>query len=582
MRARSFLAGGAPLLCAMLVLPGPLVASAQEASPQATPGTALEVPLTNADGQDVGQATFTEDAGGVRLVIDVEGLGDGAHGWHLHAMGMCDPSGLEAFSTAGPHWNPTAQMHGAPDAEHHHAGDFGNITVDANGHGHAEITTSDYTLSDGPTSVQDADGTAIIIHDGEDDLVSQPSGNSGGRYACGVVAEPEEMMAPSGSGGAPTPEAEAEGVQLSPELVPFSDDLLQNLQVPEDFSIEVYAQGLTNPRMLGVSPDGLVYVTETSANTVRLLRDTDGDGTIDEAQVVSANLPYVHGITFHDGRAWLAGEKTIWAADVLDDGTLGELQTIVDDLPEGDQHGRHTIHFGPDGLLYVSIGSSCNACAETDPENATLLRMNPDGSDREIFAAGLRNTIGWAWSPETGDLWGMDHGSDWRGDEQPPEELNLLQANRNYGWPYCFGDQEVDKFLSYPPVGATPEQYCANTEAPVLTYDAHSAPIAMVFYDGTQFPEEYANDAFVAMRGSWNRSEPVGYKVVRIHFENGQPTEFEDFVSGWLLDDGAGQFGRVAGLAVAPDGSLLVTDDSNGVIYRVTYTGDASATPASS
>ena len=266
----------------------------------------------------------------------------------------------------------------------------------------------------------------------------------------------------------------------------------------------------------------------------------------------------------------------------MEDGTFGELQTIVDDLPEGDQHGRHTIHFGDDGLLYVSIGSSCNACAETDPENATLLRMNPDGSGREIFAAGLRNTIGWAWSPETGELWGMDHGSDWRGDEQPPEELNLLQADHNYGWPYCFGDQEVDKFLSYPPVGATPDQYCANTEAPVLTYDAHSAPIAMVFYDGAQFPEEYANDAFVAMRGSWNRSEPVGYKVVRIHFENGQPTEFEDFVSGWLLDGGSGQFGRVAGLAVAPDGSLLVTDDSNGVIYRVSYTGDGSATPASS
>ncbi len=528
-----------------------------------------EVPLLDAAGAEIGVATFSEGDGGVMLSLQVEGLEPGEHAWHLHAMGMCDSSGLEPFSTAGPHWNPTAKMHGGPNDEQHHAGDFGNLTASEDGLAAAEITTSDFTLDDGPTSVNDEDGTAIIVHEGMDDLVSQPAGNSGARYACGVVAEPVMMPV---AAGPPSPEASVDGNLLTPEQVPFSQELLGQLQAPEGFEIAVLAQGLSNPRMMAVGPDGTVYVTQTAANTVSALRDPDSDGVADTPEVVASNLPSVHGIAFEQSQVYLAGEKHVWVAEVMDDGSFGEPQVLVDDLPDGGQHSRRTIAVGPDGMLYVSIGSSCNACAESNPENATMLRMNPDGSEREIFAAGLRNTIGWDWSPETGELWGMDHGSDWRGDDQPPEELNQIAAGNNYGWPYCFGEKEVDAFLSNPPPGATPEQYCVNTEAPVLTYQAHSAPIGMLFYEGAQFPEEYQGDAFVAMRGSWNRAEPTGYKIVRVTFEDGQPTAIEDFITGWLLEDGAAHFGRIAGLTVTPDGALLISDDTNGVIYRVAYT----------
>jgi glucose/arabinose dehydrogenase len=168
----------------------------------------------------------------------------------------------------------------------------------------------------------------------------------------------------------------------------------------------------------------------------------------------------------------------------------------------------------------------------------------------------------------------MDHGSDWRGDDQPPEELNLIEEGNNYGWPYCFADQQVDPYLSVPPPGMTKAEFCAQSTGPVLTYQAHSAPIAMVFYTGEQFPEEYQNDAFVAMRGSWNRQEPVGYKIVHVDFdEAGQPTAIEDFITGWLREDEVAHFGRVAGLLVLDDGSMLISEDTNGVIYHVTYTG---------
>ncbi len=483
----------------------------------ATPATAspLEIPLLDVAGEDAGIATFEESGDGMVMIsVTVEGLAPGEHGIHIHETGTCAPAGLEPFSSAGGHYNSTGGSHGGPDDPMAHAGDFGNLTVAEDGTGMLELSTDRFTLSEGPTSLFDEDGSSIVVHEMTNDLMTDPAGMSGARVTCGVVAEP--MMT------AATPEALGmEGAILNPEHVPFSDDLLAELQAPDGFEISVYAQGLTNPRMLTVVADGIVVVSQPAANQVSVLRDTDADGMVDESEVVATNQPMVQGMVIEGEQLYLAGENTIWAADLMEDGTLGAPTVMVDDLPDGDQHGRHTVAFGPDGMLYVSVGSSCNVCVETIEENATIMRMNPDGSDRTIFASGLRNTLGWGWHSETGELWGMDQGSDWRGDDQPPEELNLLVEGGNYGWPYFFGDREVDHYNSQSPAGSTTEQYCALTESPALNYQAHSSPIGMVCYMADQFPADYQGDAFVAMRGSWNRETVTGYKIVHVQFEDG-------------------------------------------------------------
>ena len=200
--------------------------------------------------------------------------------------------------------------------------------------------------------------------------------------------------------------------------------------------------------------------------------------------------------------------------------------------------------------------------------NATLVRSNIDGSNKKVFAKGLRNTIGFGWHPETDELWGMDHGIDWLGDDEQREELNLIKENLIYGWPYIYGEGKYNP-SDRPQGDTTYSQYAQLTTFPTLTYQAHAAPMQMAFYTGDRFPADYKNDAFVAMRGSWNRSVPAGYKIVRLHFENGKPVRFDDFLTGFLINGNQSHFARLVGVAVHPDGSILVSDDTNGVIYRV-------------
>ncbi|MBD2775218.1 PQQ-dependent sugar dehydrogenase [Iningainema tapete] len=368
---------------------------------------------------------------------------------------------------------------------------------------------------------------------------------------------------------------QVEGYLATPERLEFDESLLSQLKVPEGFQIEVFAKNLGNPRNLAVAPDGTVYVTRRDQEDVLALYDRDRDGRADGYNTVASGLPYVNGITIHENRLYFVTDKQLYVASLATEGIEGEPQLLIDNLPDAGQHPNRTLAFGPDGLLYISVGSTCNACNDTNPESATLLQAQPDGSNRTIYASGLRNTIGFAWHPETGELWGMDHGTDWRGNEQPPEELNLIRQGVNYGWPFCYADRRPDVYFQLNPRGTTKEQYCANTEPPVLTYTAHSAPLALLFYTGSQFPQEYQNDAFVTMRGSWNRLPPSGYKVVRVRYQDGKPVEFEDFITGFLNEEGTAQFGRPVGLAIAPDGALLFTDDTNGVIYRVSYTGES-------
>jgi glucose/arabinose dehydrogenase len=392
-----------------------------------------------------------------------------------------------------------------------------------------------------------------------------------------------------------------------PELVPATDERIAGLRVPEGFEVRVVMRDLVNPRMLAVGPDGSLYVTSPALSEVWRLRDLNGDGdTRDEGEqsivaskADSPDLGGVHGIAIAGIDVYLASVKAVFTA-TLADGQFASLRKIVDDLPDGGQHPNRTLAVGPDGKLYVSVGSDCNACPETNTEHASMLRLELDGTSAQnppqvihpvvardatvmlsprVFASGLRNTLGFDWHPSTGQLWGSDHGSDGLGDDIPPEELNQLVGGRSYGWPYCWADRQVDPVIDDPSKNVSKESYCQLTESFVFGYQAHSAPIAFVFYRGYQFPPEYRGDAFAVFRGSWNRTIATGFKVVRIHFEEGEPAArmgqddpVEDFLSGFLIDNDH-QFGRLAGLATDRDGSLLVSEDANGVIYRVSHTG---------
>jgi glucose/arabinose dehydrogenase len=375
----------------------------------------------------------------------------------------------------------------------------------------------------------------------------------------------------------------------APGYLPFDERLLASLRVARGFVISVFARPEGNARMMAIGAEGAIYLTRQQQGDVLLLRDRDGDGQAEEVRPVAAGLPLVHGVAVHDSTIFLIAPTTVWRAAILADGALGPPEVIIDDLPDGGQHRARTIEVGPDGRLYISVGSTCNACDETNPENATMLRANLDGSGREILARGLRHTVGFDWHPQTGELWGWDMGSDWRGNTIPPEEINRIEAGAHYGWPFCFGNRHIDRWLNVAPPDRSRAAFCAATAPPAVTYTAHSSGIGFAFYTGTQFPADYQGDAFVALRGSWNRTPPSGYKVVRVRFEDGVPVRVEDFVTGFLVDpkrrakllDGEraggtpplpGQsyfFARLAGLIVAPDGALLVADDTNGVIYRI-------------
>ncbi|OUJ74937.1 PQQ-dependent sugar dehydrogenase [Hymenobacter crusticola] len=360
--------------------------------------------------------------------------------------------------------------------------------------------------------------------------------------------------------------AQIKGYVFYPALTSATTTNVEQLKVPAGFAVNKFAEGIGKPRIMAVTSAGHVYVSDRDAGTVTLLQDTNNDGVAERKQVV-ATIKQAHGLAVQGSKLYIVAVKELYVADINMDGTLSAPRQLLNDLPDGGQHPNRTLAFGPDGQLYLSVGSTCNSCPEPNPELATMLVANPDGSGRRIFAKGLRNTIGFGWHPQTREFWGMDHGIDWLGDDEQKEELNKITQGADYGWPYIYGEGKYNP--GDRPDNMTYAEYAAKTTKPTLTYQAHSAPMAMVFYTASQFPAEYQNDAFVAMRGSWNRSKPSGYKVVRVHFENGQPVRFDDFLTGFLVNNDRSHFARLVGLAVNRDGSLLVSDDTNGVIYRV-------------
>jgi glucose/arabinose dehydrogenase len=340
------------------------------------------------------------------------------------------------------------------------------------------------------------------------------------------------------------------------------------IALPPGFAISVFAQGLNDPRMLAVGTDGALYVAERGAGRILRLPDRDGDGSLDTQQVVAKGLNAPSSLAFYqDGSLYVAETtRVLRLSDPDPQGAYQKQVVIVDGLPSGG-HSTRTVLFSPDySTLFVSIGSSCNVCIEQDARRAAIMAYNPDGSHARLYARGLRNAVGITFRPGTDELWATNNGRDLLGDDLPPETINLVQQGDDFGWPRCHAGRIVDPEFGGP-------QGCQGVNAPLVEMQAHSAPLGLAFYTGSQFPEAYRNDLFVAFHGSWNRSIPTGYKLVRIPVQAGQPGPVQDFAVGWLLPDGS-NWGRPVDVVTGSDGSLYISDDAGGKIYRISYTGN--------
>jgi glucose/arabinose dehydrogenase len=336
-----------------------------------------------------------------------------------------------------------------------------------------------------------------------------------------------------------------------------------DVNLPDDFNINIYAQKLKGPRFMALSPDDVVFVTEIRSGQVIALPDIDSNGGADKYLIKAKYLRNPHGIAFY--KDWLYVGETHQIVRYRYSGyknDLGKKEIIIPNLPRGG-HITKTIIFGNDNRLYLSMGSSCNVCEEKDKRRAAIMQFNADGSGGKIYAKGLRNSVGLTIHPKTSQIWASDNGRDWLGDDLPPEEINIIKEGKHYGWPKCYGDKIADPEINDP-------KFCKNTESPVFNMQAHSVPLGLTFYTGSQFPKEYWGDLFVAFHGSWNRSVPTGYKVVRIKIKDNMPVSIEDFASGWLK--GTTRTARPVDVLVNKDGSLLVSDDRGGKIFRISYT----------
>jgi glucose/arabinose dehydrogenase len=337
-------------------------------------------------------------------------------------------------------------------------------------------------------------------------------------------------------------------------LVP-QDIAGHTLYLQPGYKIGIFADNLSGPRNIVLGPRGAVYVALQGGGKVVRLVDVNGDGTADSTIDAATGLNGPFGIAFR-GDTMYVGEMT----QVTRFAPGGAAQHIVTGLPSGG-HSTRTVVFGPDGLMYVAVGSSCNVCGESDGRRAAVTRFNPDGSGEHRFSTGLRNSVGLAFNPSTGELWATNNDRDNLGDDVPPEHLNILKDGKYYGWPQCYLPGKNNPEF--------PNADCSTVEPPAITFQAHSAPLGITFYSGTKFPG-MQGDAFLTYHGSWNRSVPTGAKVVHVKVQNGKPVSIEDFVTGWQTGNGS-RWGRPVGVLALPDGSLLISDDTGGRIWRVTY-----------
>ena len=338
--------------------------------------------------------------------------------------------------------------------------------------------------------------------------------------------------------------------------------------LPAGFHLETFARDVPGARFMTLDPSGTVLLSQPRQSRVVALPDANRDGHADRVVTVVEGLSRPHGLAFKDGALYVAETGRVLRFR-YDPTTFkaSDHKPVVASIPSGGNHWTRTIAFAPDGRLFVSIGSSCNVCKESDPRRAAIVRYEADGSGERIFATGLRNAVGIAFLPGTSTLWATVNERDWRGDDLPPEYVTEVKEGGFYGWPECFvaGGKVV------PDERGGAGDRCQKVTLPTVEVQAHSAPLGMAFYTGQQFPAEYRGSLFVAYHGSWNRTVPTGYKVVRIPFANGQPSGAPvDFAAGWLSDNGK-VAGRPVDVLVGPDGALYISDDHAGAVYRVTY-----------
>jgi len=373
-----------------------------------------------------------------------------------------------------------------------------------------------------------------------------------------MTPEPTQTSGLEATGTAP-PEV------ASPTRIVSPNDIVN---LPPKFGISVFAEGLRGPRMMTLGPDGQIYVAERGAGRIVRLPDRDRDGVADRVETAAEGLDAPSSIDFYRDGSLYVGETTrvLRLSDPDGDGVFQEKEVVIDGLPSGG-HTTRTVLFSPDWeYLFVSVGSSCNVCVEEDPRRATIMRYRPDGSAGEIYAEGLRNAVGIAFRPGTDELWATNNGRDWLGDNQPPETVYHVEEGDDAGWPRCHAGRIVDPEYGEP--GA-----CEGVVEPVIEMQAHAAPLGLTFYTGEQFPENYRGDLFIGFHGSWNRTVPTGYKVVHVPIQGDEIGPLKDFAAGWLREDGS-KWGRPVDVLTGPDGSLLISDDGEGFVYRVFYEGE--------
>lgn len=367
----------------------------------------------------------------------------------------------------------------------------------------------------------------------------------------------------------PTKETEKETVIQYDE--PVSELPIDRLNLPDGFKIEVYADNIDGARSMAMSDDGTLFVGTRNDKTVYAIQDLDKDYRADHTIVLDSTLEVPNGIAFKDGSLYVAEVGRLLRYDNIESQLSDPPKPIVvyDDYPTEFHHGWKYIAFGPDDKLYVPVGAPCNICDSTvvDERYASITRMNPDGTNREVYAKGVRNTVGFTWHPETKELWFTDNGRDMLGDDIPPCELNrVAETGQHFGYPYCHGGMVKD-----PEFGD--QKPCSDFVAPVQALGAHVAPLGVKFNIGSMFPTTYKNMAFIAEHGSWNRSKKVGYRIALVTLENDKAVSYETFLDGWLDEETQEAFGRPVDLLFLKDGSLLISDDFGDAIYRVTYDG---------